>query len=353
MNKKVAGMALCVTMCAVLFAGCGKKKTVEKTEKVDYDKAVTLGDYKTISLKTADIDKELQSQIDQLLEQNKTYETVKKGVVADGDTVNIYYVGKVDGKEFDGGSLTKDTNPSGYDLTIGSNTFIDGFEKALIGKKIGGTYDVDVTFPSDYSLNADLAGKPAVFTVTINSKQGKENIPKFDDAFVKEKVSGYDSAEEYKAAMRKDVVQGLAWDKVMDASKINEYPKQFVEDNKTRLESAMNTYLSQNGATLEDYMKSQNLTQESYDAQKEQTAKDAAGEEVVYNAIAQKEKIEVSKDEYQKQIKDVMTSNNIDSEDTLNKNFKSYYGFDAKTIVMKDMLRQKVEEYLAGNVVES
>lgn len=78
MNKKIVGMTLCVTMCAVLFSGCNKKKTVEKTQKVDYDKAVTLGDYKTISLKTDEIDKELQSQINQLLDQNKTYETVKK-----------------------------------------------------------------------------------------------------------------------------------------------------------------------------------------------------------------------------------------------------------------------------------
>ena len=146
--KKYFATALCVALCVTTLAGCGKKKTTEqKVENIDYQKAVTLTEYKKVTLKKTDIESKLKTQIDQLLDQNKTYEAVKKGTVANGDTVNIFYVGKVDGKAFDGGSLTKDTNPSGYDLTVGSNTFIDGFEKALIGKKIGSTCDIKLTFP--------------------------------------------------------------------------------------------------------------------------------------------------------------------------------------------------------------
>lgn len=267
--KKYFATALCVALCVTTLAGCGKKKTTEqKVENIDYQKAVTLTEYKKVTLKKTDIESKLKTQIDQLLDQNKTYEAVKKGTVANGDTVNIFYVGKVDGKAFDGGSLTKDTNPSGYDLTIGSNTFIDGFEKALIGKKIGSTCDIKLTFPEKYSVNSDLAGKPAVFTVTINSKRGKANVPKFDDTFVKNNVSGYNTAKEYQAKLREDVVKDMAWDKVVSDSKISNYPKQLIEDNKTRLETALNTYLKQQNTTLEDYISAQNMTKDSYESQK-------------------------------------------------------------------------------------
>ena len=248
--------------------------------------------------------------------------------------------------------MTKDTNPSGYDLTIGSNTFIDGFEKALIGKKIGSTCDIKLTFPEKYSVNSDLAGKPAVFTVTINSKRGKANVPKFDDTFVKNNVSGYNTAKEYQAKLREDVVKDMAWDKVVSDSKISNYPKQLIEDNKTRLETALNTYLKQQNTTLDDYISAQNMTKDSYESQKEQTAKDAAGEEVVYNAIAEKENLEITNKEYKSELDKVLTNTGSKNEKELNKTFKSYYGFDAKTIVKKDLLREKVLSYLVKNVVE-
>ena len=330
--KKYFATALCVALCVTTLAGCGKKKTTEqKVENIDYQKAVTL----------TDIESKLKTQIDQLLDQNKTYEAVKKGTVANGDTVNIFYVGKVDGKAFDGGSLTKDTNPSGYDLTIGSNTFIDGFEKALIGKKIGSTCDIKLTFPEKYSVNSDLAGKPAVFTVTINSKRGKANVPKFDDTFVKNNVSGYNTAKEYQAKLREDVVKDMAWDKVVSDSKISNYPKQLIEDNKTRLETALNTYLKQQNTTLDDYISAQNMTKDSYESQK-----------VVYNAIAEKENLEITNKEYKSELDKLLTNTGSKNEKELNKTFKSYYGFDAKTIVKKDLLREKVLSYLVKNVVE-
>ena len=351
--KKYLATALCVALCVTTLAGCGKKKTTEqKVENIDYQKAVTLTEYKKVTLKKTDIESKLKTQIDQLLDQNKTYEAVKKGTVANGDTVNIFYVGKVDGKAFDGGSLTKDTNPSGYDLTIGSNTFIDGFEKALIGKKICSTCDIKLTFPEKYSVNSDLAGKPVVFTVTINSKRGKANVPKFDDTFVKNNVSGYNTAKEYQAKLREDVVKDMAWDKVVSDSKISNYPKQLIEDNKTRLETALNTYLKQQNTTLDDYISAQNMTKDSYESQKEQTAKDAAGEEVVYNAIAEKENLEITNKEYKSELDKLLTNTGSKNEKELNKTFKSYYGFDAKTIVKKDLLREKVLSYLVKNVVE-
>ena len=108
-------------------------------------------------------DADIQSYIEYLMSMYPSYEVSDKKTVESGDVVNIDYVGKIDGEEFSGGSAT------GQHLKIGSGSFIDGFEDGLIGKNVGETVDLNLTFPEDYSNNTDLAGKAVVFTVTINS----------------------------------------------------------------------------------------------------------------------------------------------------------------------------------------
>lgn len=93
----------------------------------------------------------------------KKLDTTKGAVVQAGDTINLDYVGSVDGIEFEGGS----TQGQGTDLTLGSGTYIDGFEEAVEGHKVGESFDIHVTFPENYG-NSDLAGKDAVFNITIN-----------------------------------------------------------------------------------------------------------------------------------------------------------------------------------------
>ncbi len=93
----------------------------------------------------------------------KKLDTTKGTVVQAGDTINLDYVGSVDGVEFEGGS----TQGQGTDLTLGSGTYIDGFEEAVEGHKVGESFDIHVTFPENYG-NSDLAGKDAVFNITIN-----------------------------------------------------------------------------------------------------------------------------------------------------------------------------------------
>ncbi|BDZ81438.1 FKBP-type peptidyl-prolyl cis-trans isomerase [Claveliimonas bilis] len=104
-----------------------------------------------------------QSENQQTEEQSETYQTDTSLTVEDGDTVNIDYVGTVDGVEFEGGN----TDGNGTDLVIGSGDYIDDFEDQLIGSHPGDTVEVQVTFPDDYG-NEELNGKDAVFTVTVN-----------------------------------------------------------------------------------------------------------------------------------------------------------------------------------------
>ena len=158
-----------------------------------YLKGVTAADYVTLPDDYADItisadlgqvsDDDINDYIDSnVLSNFATTNEVKDRAAADGDTVNIDYVGRIDGVAFDGG----DTKGSGADLTLGSGTYIDNFEDQIVGHTPGETFDVTVTFPEDYG-NEDLNGKEAVFETTLNYI--KESVtPELTDDWVKENL---------------------------------------------------------------------------------------------------------------------------------------------------------------------
>lgn len=364
-TNKLFALVLCAGLTMAAVTGCGSKEAekeepkakVEKTSEDPFIKEaasyIDLAEYTTISLKTSDIDAELQSQIDSMLKGSASYEQVKKGKVKEGDTVNIYYVGKMDGEAFEGGSCTEDSMPSGYDLTIGSHTFIDGFEDALIGKSIGKTYDIDVTFPDSYDNNPDLAGKPAVFTVTLNYKRGKQITPKLTEDFVKENLSDYDSVADYKAKTRESIVRSMAVEKVCKDTKVNKYPEDKVSRMEKQLKTSIESYLTQNNSTLDDYLAGLKMSEEDYKAQIETTSKQDVANQLVYNAIAQAENIEVSDDEYKKELDTYMTNYSCEKESDLDKTFEDMYGTTANIIINNDLLYNKIADYLAKNVKES
>lgn len=164
-------------------------------EGVDLSEYVTLGEYAgIITLEESDYtvtDAEIQAEIDGYREAYGTEEEVKDRAVQDGDIVNIDYVGRINGIKFVGGTAED------YDLVIGSGTFIDGFESGLIGAEIGSTVDVKTTFPKDYAPDPELAGKEAIFTVTINSIS--VTVPaEYNDELVDEITSSvYTTVEEF------------------------------------------------------------------------------------------------------------------------------------------------------------
>ena len=169
-------------------------------------------DYASIPLKKADIEpteEDVQSQIDSLLSQNTTTQEVDRAA-ASGDTVNIDYAGTVDGVAFTGGTY------SGYSLTLGSGSFIDGFEDQIVGHKPGETFEVNVTFPDGYSDSTDaegnavvLSNKKAVFSVTLNYIS-EEILPELTDAWVEENFSSTDgvhTVEDLRAEYQKMLYQ--------------------------------------------------------------------------------------------------------------------------------------------------
>ena len=221
-------------------AGLTKEGKLEGINAADY---VTLCDYDKIKIARKEIeptDDEVLGQIDNLL-SNSAYGD-RESAVKDGDTVNIDYTGTIDGVQFSGGTATDQS------LEIGSKTFIDDFEEQIIGHKPGETFDVNVTFPEDYS-SEEVAGKDAVFSVTLNYI-----VPELTDKFVETYFSesdGISTVKELKNSIKDNLRDSnkntYLWDYLMTNSTFKDLPEDLME---TRLNVSLDTLRKQ----YHDYM---------------------------------------------------------------------------------------------------
>lgn len=202
-------------------------------KNVDVASTVTLADYENLVVPMSEVaatEDEVNSDIQSTLD---SYEELKEDnslVIKDGDTVNIDYVGSIDGVEFEGGN----SNGEGYDLEIGSGSFIDNFEEQLIGRKPGEELTVTATFPDDYS-STDLAGKEADFAVSIH---GIYVVPELTDEFVQENFSDVAStADEYRKSIEDKYynqhLEEYLHNYIIDNSTISSYPKDYVKNLKS------------------------------------------------------------------------------------------------------------------------
>ena len=201
---------------------------------VDSAALVTLPQYKGIAVPAEEYpitDDELNTQINSILDQYATYDQITDRAIADGDVVNIDYVGSVDGEEFSGGN----TNGRGTLVTAGSDAYIDDFLTQIIGHTPGETFNVEVTFPDPYENNPDLAGKDAVFVTTINYIQGDKQVPELTDEFVSQTaaLADYGTAQGMKDTIRTSMENNKAdnyvLQKVLDACQFSEFPADLVD----------------------------------------------------------------------------------------------------------------------------
>ncbi len=263
---------------------------------VNPEDIVTVCDYKNIELKKKDVtpsDTEVQAQVDQIMATYKTTEQVKDRKVKKDDVVNIDYTGTIDGKEFEGGSAT------GYDLTIGSGSFIDDFEDQLIGKKPGDDVTVKVTFPEDYQAEK-LKGKDAEFKVKINYIS-VEKEQELTDKFVKKNLKdqyGYTSVKDMKKKIKESIKSSMikekVWSYLLDKSKFKEIPEDLVNKSLDVEINMLKQQISSSGYNFEDYLASQGIKseealREQYYSQMENTVK----LNLIADVIAKKEKLTV------------------------------------------------------------
>lgn len=334
MKKKITVLGIVASML-LTTVGCGNKY-------------VTLGEYKDLKVEyTCDqskiTDEDVDSKITSNLEEYATEAKDKNYKAKNGDTVNIDYKGLKDGKAFDGGTA------EGYDLKLGSNSFIDGFEDKLVGAKKGEKRSLDLTFPEDYS-ESSLAGKDVVFKVTVNSIKVTPTLDDLTDEFVKEKIKDYSTVKEYRAAVKKELQESLdesiesakekaAWEKVVANAKVKSYPKDQVDELKKQMEDYYTQYANYYGMELDDFIKQTGSTKEEFDEKNEESAKSEVASRLIAEAIGDKENISISDDEYKQGVKDYMKEYNYSTE----KDLLDAVGEDT---IRVELLRTKVQKFV-------
>lgn len=332
--KKVISLLL-VCLMAFSLAGCGKESAQIMYKDVNFAKAVKLADYKDITVDTSskEFEKMYNDVILSDIQNNELYAVKKEGKVQEGDIANIDYEGKKNGVAFEGGTA------KGYDLEIGSNSFIDGFEDGLIGVEIGKTVDLNLTFPKNYQ-SAELAGQAVVFTVKVNSVKTMSGVGPEE---IYEEM-GYSSLENYEKNVKDIAVENYLYNEIIKNSKINDYPDEdakylqeqiieMIKDQLTSYNMTLDSYISQNGMTKDAFEKSV-LENEVYSLM---------DEVMPLYAILDKEKIKITKADVDKKIDEIVAMQGSSS--VTAQQLKDYYGeFYFESMVARDLALKTVKE---------
>ena len=348
MNKKLligSGVVVAiVAVVAIILVFVNNKQS--KEYNYDLSKYVKVGNYKGLeytSQKASVTDEEVDVEIQRRLQKAAKTENSKTGKVENGDTINISFVGKIDGKEFEGGSSES------TDITVGTTQMIDGFVEGLIGKNVGESVTLNLKFPDDYG-KTDLQGKAVEFKVTINSKK-KISVPKLNTEFVK-KNSKYKTVKEYKEGVKKELlnqkqksidstVKQELWSRIINKSKAKKYPEKELNEamsQANKLEESYKAQAQNYGMEWETYLKTVMRTdKKGFEKLKQEYAKNIVFNRMVMYSIARSENISLSNREYKKEILKILEDNGYDEE-----SFKKAFGKDIETYADEQNWRQKI-----------
>ena len=321
------------------------------TAEVATKPEIGLGKYKGVKIDKIDTEvteEEVNAQVDRERENNARNIAVEDRPVKDGDMTVIDFEGFVDGVAFEGGK------GEDYPLTIGSGAFIPGFEEQLVGAEIGKEVEVNVTFPENYQAE-ELKGKAALFKCTVKEIKEKE-LPELDDEFASE-VSEFETLAEYKEDIKKNLSERKAQeakrakeDAVIDAI-INdsdiEIPDPMLETEQRHMADDFGQRIQMQGINLEQYFQ---ITGSSYDTLVEQIkpqAEKRIKSRLVLVAVAAKEVIEVSEEEYVKETERMAEIYQMEAEKV-----REMLGEKEKKQVMKDLAIQKAVDFVVENAKE-
>ena len=278
---------------------------------------VKLGDYKNLEV-SVDVEKEVtDADVEERIERernNLAELVIKEGAAENGDTVVIDFEGFLGDEAFEGG---KGEN---YSLELGSNSFIPGFEDQLVGKKAGEEVEVNVTFPEDYQAE-DLAGKEAVFKVTVHEVKAKE-LPELDDEFAKDVDDSVESLDELKEKFRKELTEAkeAAAEEAKDEEAIRlavenaeivELPHVMVHDEVHRSMDEFLNNMQRQGISPEMYYQLTGSTEEDLHKQFEGEAETRTKTNLVIEAVAKAENIEVTQEDIDAEVKDLAEQYNM------------------------------------------
>ncbi|WP_210618700.1 trigger factor [Mammaliicoccus lentus] len=326
----------------------GKELIFEATVTVEPE--VELGEYKGLAIEKQDrevTDEEFEEALNDAVSRQAEL-TVKDGEIAEGDVANINFDGYVDGEAFEGGQA------EGYDLEIGSGSFIPGFEEQLIGLKANDSKDVVVTFPEEYHAE-ELAGKEATFKTEINEVKGKE-VPELDDELAQELDESVKTVDEYKEKLRKDleeakVNQADATEKEEAITKASDnatvdIPEAMINTELDRMMQEFEQRISQQGLNLDLYYQFSGQSEEELKAQMKEDAEKRVKTNLTLRAIADAENIEISDEDVDAELTKMSEQFGLSVED-----IKSTLGNN--DILVNDLKIQKVIDLLVNESKEA
>ncbi len=289
---------------------------VKLTFKVTVKPEVKLGQYKGVEVEKelyVPTEEDIDNEIKHMQERIAHIIDLPAGTAMEsGDTAIIDFEGFMDGVAFEGGKGEK------YSLTLGSNTFIPGFEDQLVGVKTGDSVDVNVTFPEDYHSD-DLAGKPAVFKVLVHEARRRE-LPPVDDDFVKDMREDCDTVAELREKLREELnekaeamatqnAQNKALEQVVANAEMD-VPSIMIDDRLDQMLQEFEGQLQYQGLTLERFFQLTKSTRAEWRAAQQDRAEEAVKQDLVLEAIVKAEDIQAEQEDLDKQMQEIADSYN-------------------------------------------
>ncbi len=322
------------------------------TAEVALKPEVTLGEYKGLEVPKSDLEateEEIAGELRKEQENNSRTIDVDDRAVADGDKVTLDFEGFVDGEAFEGGKGTD------YPLTIGSGSFIPGFEEQLVGAEIGVEKEVNVTFPENYQAK-ELAGKAAVFKCTVKKIEMKE-LPELNDEFAKD-VSEFDTLEEYKADIKKNLEEkkadaakrakeDAAVDKAIENASM-EIPDAMLETQVDQMLEDFSRRIQAQGLSIEQYMQFTGATPDAMREQMKPQAMKRIQSRLVLEKIAEAENIQITDERLDEEISKMAEMYKMEAD-----KLKEMMGDAEKEQMKKDMAVQDAVTLIAEAAVEA
>ncbi len=321
------------------------------TAEVAVKPPVTLGEYKGLSVdkfSTDVTDEEIDAKIHEEVEKNARTVTVEDRAVEDGDDIILDFDGYIDGEPFDGGKAEN------YPLTVGSHSFIPGFEEQLVGKNPEEDFDVTVTFPEDYQAE-DLKGKEAVFKCRIHEIKTKE-YPDVDDEFAAE-VSEFDTLDEYKEDVRKKLEEQKKADgkqhqedQAVDEAVANaemDIPEAMIQAQVDQMVDEFSQQLQNSGMTLDLYLQYVGMDRDQLEEQMRPQAIDRIKCRLVLEAIVAAEDIKCTDEEVDQELENMAKQYNMETDQ-----LKQMMGDYELNQMREDIAVQDAITFLVDNAVE-
>lgn len=340
MKKKYLLAVLCLTVAASLV-GCDRKHPIKNSY-------VEVGQYKGIEVEkeaATVTDEELNNQIQSDLQSLQTSKEITNRAARQGDTVNIDFQGYMANKP------VENTDGKGYDLKLGSGQFIPGFEDNLIGLKKGQKKTFEVTFPKDYANSEELRGKKVTFKVTVNQIK-QVTVPKLTDKTVQRINKNYKTVNDYKNDLKKKMleqkkssadsgVQEDVWNIIVKNSKVKKVPDDKVKAHQKMLDDFYHKYAESYQLEFADFLKQQmGVSEADYKKNIEKSAKEAVEQQLIVDAIAEKEDLTLSDADYKKEVQNYVANMGFSSQ----KELEEYYG---KDFMKNTITAEKVREFCA------